>query len=168
MDPVQEGVYDSFRVLRNSIASSSGIASNLLLCDEMLKARQMVSSAPSFISWLRCRCSRPKLWPHQSFSHIGSSLGLQHQSAKCITASVMTNFFYRDVNRVLVELKSRRCENVIVLSSQQRQGRTGSRERHCSGSDHRISSRSTAKNPPGAQMRAKNEWTWHVSQAKTT
>jgi hypothetical protein len=42
MDPVQEGVYDSFRVLRNSIASSSGIASNLLLCDEMLKARQMV------------------------------------------------------------------------------------------------------------------------------
>ncbi|KAI9659249.1 MAG: T-complex protein 1 subunit zeta [Trizodia sp. TS-e1964] len=41
MDPVQEGVYDSFRVLRNSIASSSGIASNLLLCDELLKARQM-------------------------------------------------------------------------------------------------------------------------------
>lgn len=44
MDPVQEGVYDSFRVLRNSIASSSGIASNLLLCDEMLKARQMVGA----------------------------------------------------------------------------------------------------------------------------
>ena len=42
MDPMQEGVYDSFRVLRNCIASSSGIASNLLLCDEMLKARQMV------------------------------------------------------------------------------------------------------------------------------
>lgn len=42
MDPVQEGVYDSFRVLRNCIASSAGIASNLLLCDEMLKARQMV------------------------------------------------------------------------------------------------------------------------------
>ena len=42
MDPVQEGVYDSFRVLRNCIASSSGIASNLLLCDELLKARQMV------------------------------------------------------------------------------------------------------------------------------
>jgi T-complex protein 1 subunit zeta len=41
MDPVLEGVYDSFRVLRNSIASSSGIASNLLLCDELLKARQM-------------------------------------------------------------------------------------------------------------------------------
>ena len=41
MDPVQEGVYDSFRVLRNCIASSTGIASNLLLCDEMLKARQM-------------------------------------------------------------------------------------------------------------------------------
>ena len=45
MDPIQEGVYDSFRVLRNCIASSSGIASNLLLCDEMLKARQMVSLA---------------------------------------------------------------------------------------------------------------------------
>lgn len=42
MDPSQEGVYDSFRVLRNSIASATGIASNLLLCDEMLKARQMV------------------------------------------------------------------------------------------------------------------------------
>ena len=43
MDPIQEGVYDSFRVLRNCIASSAGIASNLLLCDELLKARQMVS-----------------------------------------------------------------------------------------------------------------------------
>ena len=41
MDPSLEGVYDSFRVLRNSVASSSSIASNLLLCDEMLKARQM-------------------------------------------------------------------------------------------------------------------------------
>ena len=42
MDPIQAGVYDSFRVLRNCIASSTGIASNLLLCDEMLKARQSV------------------------------------------------------------------------------------------------------------------------------
>ena len=42
MDPVLEGVYDSFRVLRNCIASSASIASNLLLCDELLKARQMV------------------------------------------------------------------------------------------------------------------------------
>ncbi|KAI5292495.1 T-complex protein 1 subunit zeta [Ascosphaera acerosa] len=41
MDPVQEGVFDSFRVLRNAVASSAGIASNLLLCDELLKARQM-------------------------------------------------------------------------------------------------------------------------------
>ncbi|KAL4779588.1 chaperonin Cpn60/TCP-1 family [Aspergillus varians] len=41
MDPVQEGVFDSFRVLRNCVASSTGIASNLLLCDELLKARQM-------------------------------------------------------------------------------------------------------------------------------
>lgn len=44
MDPVQEGVFDSFRVLRNCIASSTGIASNLLLCDELLKARQMGKS----------------------------------------------------------------------------------------------------------------------------
>ena len=41
MDPALEGVYDSFRVLRNCVASSSSIASNLLLCDEILKARQM-------------------------------------------------------------------------------------------------------------------------------
>ncbi|KMU79063.1 T-complex protein 1 subunit zeta [Coccidioides immitis RMSCC 3703] len=41
MDPVQEGVFDSYRVLRNCVASSAGIASNLLLCDELLKARQM-------------------------------------------------------------------------------------------------------------------------------
>jgi T-complex protein 1 subunit zeta len=41
MDPIQMGVFDSFRVLRNCIASSTGIASNLLLCDELLKARQM-------------------------------------------------------------------------------------------------------------------------------
>ncbi|KLJ08497.1 T-complex protein 1 subunit zeta [Blastomyces silverae] len=44
MDPVQEGVFDSFRVLRNCVASSAGIASNLLLCDELLKARQMSRS----------------------------------------------------------------------------------------------------------------------------
>ena len=41
MDPELAGVFDSYRVLRNCIASSSSIASNLLLCDELLKARQM-------------------------------------------------------------------------------------------------------------------------------
>lgn len=46
MDPVSAGVYDSYRVLRNAIASSSSIASNLLLCDEMLKARHMGKSGP--------------------------------------------------------------------------------------------------------------------------
>jgi T-complex protein 1 subunit zeta len=51
MDPNQEGVYDSFRVLRNSIASATGIASNLLLCDEMLKARQMVRSGTAMIEY---------------------------------------------------------------------------------------------------------------------
>ncbi|EWC45592.1 T-complex protein 1 subunit zeta [Drechslerella stenobrocha 248] len=45
MDPVSAGVYDSYRVLRNAIASSSSIASNLLLCDEMLKARHMGSKS---------------------------------------------------------------------------------------------------------------------------
>jgi T-complex protein 1 subunit zeta len=45
MDPVSRGVFDSFRVLRNSIASASSIASNLLLCDELLKARQMGSKS---------------------------------------------------------------------------------------------------------------------------
>ncbi|KAK9459069.1 chaperonin Cpn60/TCP-1 family [Lipomyces oligophaga] len=38
MDPVQEGVYDSYRVLRNAVASATSIAVNLLLCDELLKA----------------------------------------------------------------------------------------------------------------------------------
>ena len=57
MDPIQEGVYDSFRVLRNCIASSSGIASNLLLCDELLKARQMVGSD---VAVLRTKANRPQ------------------------------------------------------------------------------------------------------------
>jgi hypothetical protein len=57
MDPLQEGVYDSFRVLRNCIASSSGIASNLLLCDEMLKARQMVRDLTYFACRLLLTCS---------------------------------------------------------------------------------------------------------------
>ena len=56
MDPIQEGVYDSFRVLRNCIASSSGIASNLLLCDELLKARQMVGH--SGVTALRIEANR--------------------------------------------------------------------------------------------------------------
>ena len=56
MDPIQEGVYDSFRVLRNYIASSTGIASNLLLCDELLKARQMVSALLRTISRSRLIC----------------------------------------------------------------------------------------------------------------
>lgn len=37
-DPETEGVWDAFRVLRNAIAGAVGIASNLLLCDELLKA----------------------------------------------------------------------------------------------------------------------------------
>ncbi|KAF2219992.1 T-complex protein 1 subunit zeta [Elsinoe ampelina] len=44
MDPQLEGVYDSYRVLRSYVSSATGIASNLLLCDEMLKARQMGKS----------------------------------------------------------------------------------------------------------------------------
>lgn len=38
LDPRIEGVWDSFRVLRNAISSAVGISSNLLLCDELLKA----------------------------------------------------------------------------------------------------------------------------------
>lgn len=38
MDPAIEGVWDSYRVIRNAISSATGIASNLLLCDELLKA----------------------------------------------------------------------------------------------------------------------------------
>lgn len=38
MDPTIEGVWDSYRVIRNAISAATGIASNLLLCDELLKA----------------------------------------------------------------------------------------------------------------------------------
>ncbi|ODQ80211.1 hypothetical protein BABINDRAFT_161181 [Babjeviella inositovora NRRL Y-12698] len=38
MDPTVEGIWDSYRVVRNAIASATGISSNLLLCDELLKA----------------------------------------------------------------------------------------------------------------------------------
>lgn len=38
MDPSVDGVWDSFRVVRNAIAAATGIALNLLLCDELLKA----------------------------------------------------------------------------------------------------------------------------------
>ncbi|KAF5093577.1 hypothetical protein D0Z00_003993 [Geotrichum galactomycetum] len=47
IDPSIEGIYDSYRVLRNSIASATSIASNLLLCDELLKAgRSSLKSGP--------------------------------------------------------------------------------------------------------------------------
>lgn len=38
LDPTIDGIWDSFRVIRNAISSATGIASNLLLCDELLKA----------------------------------------------------------------------------------------------------------------------------------
>ncbi|KAI5958642.1 CCT6 [Candida theae] len=38
LDPTVEGIWDSYRVVRNAISSATGIASNLLLCDELLKA----------------------------------------------------------------------------------------------------------------------------------
>lgn len=37
-DPTIEGIWDSFRVIRNAVNGASGIASNLLLCDELLRA----------------------------------------------------------------------------------------------------------------------------------
>lgn len=38
IDPSVDGIWDSFRVLRNALSAATGIASNLLLCDELLKA----------------------------------------------------------------------------------------------------------------------------------
>lgn len=43
MNPVELGVFDGYRVIRNSISSATGIASNLLLCDELLKAGRSAS-----------------------------------------------------------------------------------------------------------------------------
>ncbi|GMM41995.1 hypothetical protein FOG51_03415 [Hanseniaspora uvarum] len=37
-DPTIEGIWDSYRVIRNAITGANGISSNLLLCDELLKA----------------------------------------------------------------------------------------------------------------------------------
>ncbi|EDO17858.1 hypothetical protein Kpol_1043p48 [Vanderwaltozyma polyspora DSM 70294] len=37
-DPTIEGIWDSYRVIRNAINGATGIASNLLLCDELLRA----------------------------------------------------------------------------------------------------------------------------------
>ena len=36
--PTIEGIWDSYRVIRNALTSANGIAVNLLLCDELLKA----------------------------------------------------------------------------------------------------------------------------------
>lgn len=38
IDPTIEGIWDSYRVIRNALTSATGIALNLLLCDELLKA----------------------------------------------------------------------------------------------------------------------------------
>ncbi|GMM31297.1 chaperonin-containing T-complex subunit [Martiniozyma asiatica (nom. inval.)] len=43
LDPTLDGIWDSYRVLRNAISSATGIASNLLLCDELLKAGKSMS-----------------------------------------------------------------------------------------------------------------------------
>lgn len=37
-DPTIEGIWDSYRVIRNAVSGATGIASNLLLCDELLRA----------------------------------------------------------------------------------------------------------------------------------
>ncbi|CAL9732762.1 T-complex protein 1 subunit zeta [Monosporozyma unispora] len=37
-DPTIEGIWDSYRVIRNAVNGAAGIASNLLLCDELLRA----------------------------------------------------------------------------------------------------------------------------------
>lgn len=43
IDPIEMGILDGYRVIRNSISSATGIASNLLLCDELLKAGRSAS-----------------------------------------------------------------------------------------------------------------------------
>lgn len=48
MDPTVEGIWDSFRVIRNALSAATGIASNLLLCDELLKAgRSSLKQGPN-------------------------------------------------------------------------------------------------------------------------
>lgn len=37
-DPTIEGIWDSYRVIRNAVSGATSIASNLLLCDELLRA----------------------------------------------------------------------------------------------------------------------------------
>ena len=81
MDPVSRGVFDSFRVLRNSIASASSIASNLLLCDELLKARQMVSLIALFTlleGWLLTATTGLERWTWRSAGGVGATI-VQYQ-----------------------------------------------------------------------------------------
>lgn len=47
-DPAIEGIWDSYRVIRNAVTSANSIASNLLLCDELLRAgRSTLKQGPS-------------------------------------------------------------------------------------------------------------------------
>ncbi|AGO13749.1 AaceriAGL121Wp [[Ashbya] aceris (nom. inval.)] len=47
-DPTIEGIWDSYRVIRNAITGATGIASNLLLCDELLRAgRSTLKEGPA-------------------------------------------------------------------------------------------------------------------------
>ena len=111
MDPVQEGVYDSFRVLRNCIASSSGIASNLLLCDELLKARQMVRNRPATttLSLNLCRAShkgrvlqmaKDRWQPHRSSNtllplSVGTGMYRQPREISLYALEMMSMFDFR-------------------------------------------------------------------------
>lgn len=44
LDPISEGIFDNYRVLRSMLHSSSVIASNLLLVDEVLRAGRSCES----------------------------------------------------------------------------------------------------------------------------
>lgn len=46
LDPVTEGIWDNYRVIRHQLHSCSVISSNLLLCDEMLRAGRTSLRAP--------------------------------------------------------------------------------------------------------------------------
>ena len=47
LDPVAEGIFDNYRVIRQMLSSSCVISCNLLLVDEMMRAGRMSLKGPS-------------------------------------------------------------------------------------------------------------------------
>lgn len=63
LDPVSEGIFDNYRVIRSMLHSSSVIGSNLLLVDEVLRAGRSCGCFGQFgegalgCAWLTCSFS---------------------------------------------------------------------------------------------------------------